>query len=76
MQKTSHIKCVKRDSPMFHPKIYIFWSQDRWDLLIGSANLSGGGMKWNTELMLHMSSDDCSNEVFRNARKKINRYWN
>lgn len=76
MQKTSHIRCVKKDTPMFHPKIYILWSQNQWDLLIGSANLTEGGMKRNTELMLHMSSDDCSTEVFRNARKKINRYWN
>ena len=76
MQKASHIRCVKTDTPMFHPKIYILWSPDRWDLLIGSANLTGGGMKRNTELMLHMSSNDCSTELFCNARKEITRYWN
>lgn len=75
MQKTSHIRCVKTDTPMFHPKIYILWSRDRWDLLIGSANLTGGGMKRNTELMLHLSSDGCSTELFRNAQKEINKYW-
>lgn len=75
LQKTSHIRCVKADTPMFHPKIYILWSQDRWDLLIGSANLTGGGMKKNTELMLHLSSERFSTELFRNAQKEINKYW-
>ncbi|MYI76853.1 MAG: hypothetical protein F4077_03695, partial [Gammaproteobacteria bacterium] len=76
MQKKSPVRCVKTDTPLFHPKIYILWSEDLWDLLIGSANLTGGGLKWNTELMLHMSNDDCSAELFRNAQKEINRYWN
>lgn len=78
MQETSQIKCVKvkKGTPMFHPKIYVLWSQDGWDLLIGSANLTRGGMKRNTELMLHMSGSDCSAELFLNTRKEINRYWN
>ncbi|MYK44212.1 MAG: hypothetical protein F4039_09025 [Gammaproteobacteria bacterium] len=69
------VKKAKINS-VFHPKIYLFWTDGRWDLLIGSANLTGGGMKTNTELVLHVSSDDCENDkLFRRAEKEINEYW-
>ncbi len=63
---------------VFHPKIYIFWSNGgRWDLIIGSANLTTGGMNNNDELMLHVSSEDCDDEeIFRQSLKEIEEYWN
>lgn len=61
---------------VFHPKIYLFWSRRKWDLLIGSANLTTGGMDRNTELVLHVSSNEWSDEeLVKIAREKIVVYW-
>ena len=63
--------------PIFHPKIYVFWSKGgRWDVLIGSANLTNGGMVLNTELMLHVSGKDgIEDDFFNNTKKTIAKYW-
>lgn len=60
---------------VFHPKVFLFSSENSWDLLIGSANLTKGALTKNTELMLHVTSDD-SDESFRlEIEKTISDYW-
>ena len=63
---------------VFHPKVYLFWSgQNDWDALIGSANLTVGGMSNNTELMMHVSSKSGGkNELRLQILKTIREYWN
>jgi len=41
----------------FHPKVYLFKSDDRADLLVGSGNLTGGGLFTNYEASLVVSLD-------------------
>ena len=41
---------------VFHPKVYVFWTGSKCDLLIGSANLTIGGMTNNEELMIQITS--------------------
>lgn len=63
-------------NPIFHPKIYVFKSPRKWDVLIGSANLTEGGLKNNTELVLHVGSDEFpSSSLLQNSLKVIDEYW-
>lgn len=38
----------------FHPKLFVFHREDELELLIGSANLTRGGLFMNTEAVLHV----------------------
>ena len=70
------VKFVLQPQGVFHPKVYLFWSDDNWDLLIGSANLTAGAMGKNSELMLQVSSLDCNEVALDNSvMKKIRTYW-
>jgi len=41
----------------FHPKVYVFTSAQRADVLVGSGNLTGGGLFTNYEASLAVSLD-------------------
>jgi hypothetical protein len=41
----------------FHPKVYVFKSEQRADVLVGSGNLTGGGLFTNYEASLAASLD-------------------
>ncbi|MGW5851541.1 hypothetical protein ACWFQ8_26950 [Streptomyces sp. NPDC055254] len=41
----------------FHPKIYLFTGPDHWSALVGSSNLTAGGLYWNYEASLAVSGD-------------------
>ncbi|MBL1431655.1 MAG: phospholipase D family protein [Robiginitomaculum sp.] len=71
----SRVKFVLNKTGIFHPKVYVFRTGDDWDLLIGSANMTNGGFRSNTELMLHLSSDDSSEHVFEDTCQEIDSYW-
>ena len=66
---------VMQPKGVFHPKVFLFWSKNNWDVLIGSANLTRGALTENTELLLHISSID-SNEEFRaKVEQTIKDFW-
>jgi HKD family nuclease len=69
------VRFILQPQGVFHPKVYLFWSKVNWDILIGSANLTEGAMKKNSELMLHISSADASPSTQTQVRKQINKYW-
>lgn len=46
------------NSPLFHPKVYIFRGADRSVAWIGSANFTGGGFEKNEELLLETSDTE------------------
>lgn len=46
-----------RTSSTFHPKIYLFKSQDAAQLMIGSGNLTGGGLYTNYEASFCLDLD-------------------
>lgn len=41
---------IKKNNSTFHPKIYYFRSGSKISILVGSANLTGGGMATNFEI--------------------------
>lgn len=70
------VRFVLQPQGVFHPKVYLFWSKERWDLLIGSANLTSGALTKNNELMLHLSSDDAGDSKLDNeVLNKISDYF-
>lgn len=44
----------------FHPKMYAFFREGEIELLVGSANLTRGGLFMNTEAVLHIKASDQS----------------
>ncbi|HEJ3685338.1 phospholipase D family protein [Pseudomonas aeruginosa] len=52
------VQFVLQPSGVFHPKLYLFWSDDRWEAIIGSANFTAGALGKNTELCTLISDGD------------------
>lgn len=50
----------QKESPIFHPKIYLFEGQERTALIIGSSNLTGKGLFTNVEssVLIQFINDD------------------
>lgn len=66
-EKNKNIKFVLQSSGVFHPKIYLFWNNDKeWAVLSGSANLTCGAFDMNnTENMFVFKSNEClDNDLF------------
>ncbi len=73
--KSKKVKFLIEPKGTFHPKIYIFSTGKNWDIVIGSANMTNGGLKNNTELMLHISSNDTDHAFFEETSKQLDKYW-
>lgn len=69
------VRFLLQPQGIFHPKAYLFWSKENWDILIGSANLTSAALTRNSELMIHISSDDSDLELKSQLEKQINEYW-
>ena len=69
------VRFILQPQGVFHPKAYLFWTKKNWDLLIGSANLTSGALGKNTELMLHLSSEDTDTGIQLQLRVQIEEYW-
>lgn len=61
---------------VFHPKAYLFRSGKKWELIIGSANFTQGGLCHNDELMLHTGSEDAEQSMCDKVEQQIRAYWN
>ncbi len=69
-------KFIRQPSGVFHPKVYLFSNQNAWDALVGSANLTGGALGENAEVMLHIShKDPGSTRLDADLRSTIADYW-
>lgn len=55
---SASVKFVLQPSGVFHSKLYLFWSDDRWEAIIGSANFTAGALSQNTELCTLISGED------------------
>lgn len=55
---SDRVKFVLQPSGVFHPKMYLFWSDDYWEAIIGSANFTAGAFGKNTELCTLLTKDD------------------
>ncbi|MHA3060973.1 phospholipase D family protein [Acinetobacter sp. ANC 4636] len=74
---TNSEKChfVLQPDGVFHPKVFLFWSPNSWDLLIGSANLTKGALTTNTELLVHITSSDSTEEFRDEVEQTITSFW-
>jgi hypothetical protein len=52
------IRFMLQPSGVFHPKTLVFKSKGEWEVFLGSANLTKGGLGRNAELCIRMSSED------------------
>jgi len=70
------VRFVFQPQGVFHPKAYLFWTGSKWDLLIGSANLTLGAHSTNSEMMVWVTSDDVeSYDLKEKILRTINTYW-
>jgi HKD family nuclease len=60
---------------VFHPKVYVFWSKEAWEVIIGSPNLTVGALKKNSELSVLITSDDDQPELKSEIVDVIKGYW-
>lgn len=52
------VRFMLQPSGVFHPKVFVFWNENAWEILLGSANLTAGAFKSNTELTLLTNDAD------------------
>lgn len=70
------VRFTLQPTGVFHPKLYLFQSSDRWEALVGSANLTSGALTSNSEVMLLVSGSHREPETMAHeVTKLINRYW-
>jgi len=73
--KSKSVRFILQPDGVFHPKAFLFWNADEWELVIGSANLTAGGLGKNSELMLNASSRTAPPKLMRDVQKQIEMYW-
>lgn len=74
--ESKEVRFILQPRGVFHPKIYIFWSENRWELLIGSANLTAGALNTNSEAMALISdSDQTASSLKMDVLDLIDGYW-
>jgi len=75
--ESNNVRFILQPKGVFHPKIYIFWSQKHWEALIGSANLTTGALNNNAEAMVLISdSDQATSSLKEDFIILIDSYWN
>lgn len=61
---------------VFHPKVFLFWTDDVWEAVIGSANLTGGALTKNAEAVLLVSgNDELTGSLFQDLQALLHSYW-
>ena len=71
---SSTVKFVLQPQGVFHPKVFVFWDNKNWEVLIGSANLTAGAMGVNTELCTLITQADGSPELKNQVLECIDGY--
>lgn len=71
---SSKVKFMLQPSGVFHPKTYLFWSADAWEVIVGSANLTAGALTKNSELSVLISSDDAAPRLHEEFLEVIKGY--
>ncbi|MBU2828271.1 phospholipase D family protein [Acidithiobacillus ferriphilus] len=75
-QGNANVHFVLQPNGVFHPKLYLFRSDDRWEALIGSANLTFGALNTNSEVMLLLGGTENKPSTLRDEiLRLIDHYW-
>jgi len=68
MLDVQNVRYVESEEGTFHPKLYLFVRDDRWEMLIGSANFKKTSFHKNTEAVFLVSNaDDNGNKLLNEA---------
>ncbi|WP_286940284.1 phospholipase D family protein [Achromobacter sp. UBA4530] len=70
--QSKSVKFVLQPKGVFHPKLYLFWSEENWEAIIGSANFTAGALGENTELSTLISGEDGNR--FNELQQIVSRY--
>lgn len=54
---SKRVKFILQPDGVFHPKVYLFWSNEAWEVVIGSPNLTLGALTKNSELSVLITSE-------------------
>ncbi len=75
--KNSKVRFVMQPEGTFHPKIYLFYTNDNnWDLIVGSANFTSSAFQKNSEVCTSISSMDIGSSVILNKTIPLfDEYW-
>lgn len=74
--ESNNVRFILQPRGVFHPKIYIFWNEKHWEVLMGSANLTAGALNRNSEAMLLFSNADQDDSSLKNeVIDLIENYW-
>lgn len=68
------VKFVLQPEGVFHPKVFAFWDDKSWEILIGSANLTAGALTVNTELSALISNTDGDSGLMKQVLNLIHGY--
>jgi HKD family nuclease len=67
---------VLKTSGIFHPKVYLFESNQRWACVIGSANFTEPAFRENQEMCILVdSSNENADRLYQDVRQAIFSYW-
>ena len=69
------LKFAIQKNGLFHPKIYLFETDSTWDVIMGSANMTTGGLKQNSEVMVHLSGVSNEDAFLKDVKKRLNDYF-
>ncbi|WP_175722292.1 phospholipase D family protein [Burkholderia ambifaria] len=72
---SSRVKFILQPDGVFHPKVYIFWEGDTWEVIIGSPNLTVGALTKNSELSVLITSNDGRNALKQEIEDVIGNHW-
>ena len=72
---STRVKFILQPGGVFHPKVYLFWSAEVWEVIVGSPNLTVGALNKNSELSLLVSSDDGHAHLRQEIAAVIQGYW-
>ncbi|MEX1013725.1 MAG: phospholipase D family protein, partial [Candidatus Paceibacterota bacterium] len=72
----NRVRFIQQPEGTFHPKLYLFVDNDKWELIIGSANFTNEAFTRNTEASILLSSNDKQTlNTFKSAKKLVEQTW-
>jgi HKD family nuclease len=74
--ESDKVRFILQPHGVFHPKVYLFWSKEAWEVVIGSPNLTVGALNKNSELSVLITSSDRQPSLKKQIIQVINAYWN
>ncbi|MEQ6349629.1 phospholipase D family protein [Ralstonia pseudosolanacearum] len=72
---SSRVKFILQPDGVFHPKVYLFWEGDKWEVIIGSPNLTVGALTKNSELSVLITSNDGRHTLKQEIADVIGNHW-